>query len=85
MPDMTAAPGLLSEGEVITRRVFHPGVIVGTFNAGMQPDSLSGQLPSGQGTGIGQRASGLTLDLALFLPRSERVDSRDLSRLLDPL
>ena len=54
----------LLEAEPVAGGVEDPGVEVGALHAGVQPQCLPGQLPRGQGTGIGQRAEGLTLKYA---------------------
>ena len=51
----------LLEAEPIAGGVEDPGIVVGALHAGVQPQCLPGQLPRGQGTGVGQRAVRLAL------------------------
>jgi len=51
----------------------------------VKTNCLSGKFSGGQGTGVRQGTCGLSLDVALFLPGSEVVDTADLSGRLNPL
>ena len=59
--DMAWRGGALLEAEPVSCGVQDPGVVVGALHAGVQAQRLPGQLPRGQGAGVGQRAEGLTL------------------------
>lgn len=75
----------LLEAEPIAGGVEDPGVVVGALHAGVQSQRLPGQLPRGQGTGVGQRAEWLTLDITFLLPLGKVTKSIQISRLCHPL
>jgi len=75
----------LLEAEPVAGGVEDPGVVVGALHAGVQPQRLPGQLPCGQGAGVGQRAEWLTLDIAFLLPLGKVTKSIQISRLCHPL
>lgn len=76
---------LFLEGEVVAGGVLYPRVVLRALHAGVQADGLAGQLPGGQGAGVGQRAEGLSLDVALLLPGGEVPDGGELRGGLHPL
>ena len=55
-------------GETIASRVKNPGIVVGAFHAGEKTQGFARQLASGQRASVGQRAVGLTLNVAFFFP-----------------
>lgn len=77
--------GLAFGAEAVTSGVEDPGVVVGALHASEQSQGLSGQLPGGQGASVGQRAEGLSLDVALLLPLLEVAQRRQLGGVLHPL
>ena len=81
---MTASSADL-EDESLPRRIEYPGVVGGAGLAGVQAVCLPGQLAGGQGAGVGQRAVGLTLHVALLLPLAEVSQGGHLSGVLHPL
>lgn len=62
-----------------------PRVVVGAFHASVKPQGLSGELPGGEGARVGQRAEGLSLDIAFFFPFGEIPQSCQLGGILHPL
>jgi len=62
-----------------------PGVVAGARHASVQSDGLSGQLPGAEGTGVGNVAGGLALDVALLLPGGEVPQPVDVCRVSYPL
>jgi len=76
---------LLSESEVVTGGVLHPGVVLRTINASMKTNCFSWKFSGGKRTGIGKGTGRLTLDITLFFPGGEVVDTTDFSGGLNPL
>lgn len=76
---------LLFGGEAIAGRIKNPRIIVGTFHAGKKTQGFAGQLASGQRASIGQRAVGLTLNVAFFFPFLEISKWCQFSWILHPL
>ena len=73
------------EVESLAGRVIDPGVVLGTGHTSVQPELCSGDLPGGDGAGVGEGAGGLTAGQALALPVREVAQSRGPGRLLHPL
>ena len=71
--------------EALAGGVEQPGVVVGALEARVQAEGLSRQLSGGQRAGVGQRAVGLALDVALLLPLGVIAESRHVDGVLHPL
>lgn len=71
--------------ETVAGWVQQPRVGVGALHAGEETESFAGQFSGVQRAGVGQRAEGLALDVALLLPLLEVAQRVELGRVLHPL
>ena len=78
-------PLLLPEVESLPGGIEKPGVVVRALHAGVQPQCLSRQLASVGRTRVRQRAVGLTLHVAPFLPFGVVSQGVYVDRVLHPL
>jgi len=77
--------GLLEGPEAVPGGIEDPGIVVGAFNASVEPNPLSGELPGVQGAGVRQAAERLPLDVTLDLPVLQVPERGHLGGLLHPL
>lgn len=71
--------------EAIASRIQDPGIVVGALHAREQTQGLAGQLAGCQRACVGQRAVGLSLNIALLLPFLEVTQRVELCGILHPL
>lgn len=71
--------------ETLSSGIENPGISSGALHASVKSVDLSWQFSGGQRTDVGQRAEGLSLNVALFFPFLEVSETGQFGGVLHPL